>query len=733
MCISLLAIIFRESECMYLFVAFFASAPTFPTHICVTNVPMMEQVNLPSIQLIPRNNSNSQTTYDESGSQVLKSVLLPPSQPSYALASLPPCLQQPPLLRGKSHHAHVPPLAYYAITRHVKNLETLQRSAFLKHIGSTTPLPYPQDTNKNDLLQLLIPHMHHQTRSVRLQLVDPRLWITIIRSYWPETLPSSLLTYPMPLADGYLPYLQYIDPTPHFTLFVVLELKGVNELNDETIVRLKVLHHLAVLDASQTGVGSVGVRKLTDSLNVGEEGGVDDDGGRPRGPWKLRALSLRGCKGVDDKVVLSLRNFPLLSVVDLRQTKCQARPTIHGWSDIIPDAHFHTDLYYPAPASEWIPSLTELAKQRQHNNEGGPLFESKQPAFSIYVHRLYHPKPPVKRLEYGRQSKEARTHLQENGWYALAPDGRLGSGSMDVLERRERARDANFDMRESTATGERRAGNPNLGGMGDPTIARKRMGNPNLNPRHEKGVAGRAQGLDTFGAQTPEATISMAGRSEMGPSHPAGRPNPPPQAGTPYSTTATAGLNADDEDSIFWASLEARERSLDELRIRAYNEQQAAIRIRESERAKRRERQVIEQSRDPSAISDLDLLNRQLIVIRIPPPYSSLKEATDRWLATRRRLAMIKEAAAGKLNGKRGLTQAQAEDGLIVVDKKRRTEDRGLWGEMVAQSEPVDYVAVGSSHQQQAGVSGLQSAGARKSKNPWARTPLTDVKKIVRS
>lgn len=83
--------------------------------------------------------------------------------------------------------------------------------------------------------------------------------------------------------------------------------------------------------------------------------------------------------------------------------------------------------------------MSTLAKLGKSNSER-QLFESKLPPFNVYVDRLHHPEPPVKRLEYRQSSGTApRSHPVENGWYALAPDGRLASGSMDVLERKEKA------------------------------------------------------------------------------------------------------------------------------------------------------------------------------------------------------------------------------------------------------------------------------------------------------
>lgn len=91
----------------------------------------------------------------------------------------------------------------------------------------------------------------------------------------------------------------------------------------------------------------------------------------------------------------------------------------------------------------------------------------------------------------------------------------------------------------------------------------------------------------------------------------------------------------------------------------------------------------------------------------------------ERWKVSQRRLAAIRDA-------KRKLESQAAGEEDVVVDKKRRAGDTLMWGEIVAQSERL----VGSSHQQEAGVSG--GSRTTKGKNPWARVPSIDAKKVVR-
>lgn len=250
----------------------------------------------------------SQVAYDDAGSQILKSTGLQSSLPLYAPSALPPHFRPP------TTFTKVPPLQFFCLKRLMEQLDMSGKPEFLKQFKLPTPYAEPRDPDELDLLQLLIPHMHRTSRAVKLDYVDPKLWVTLIRVFWPETLPPTLRRYPLPLADPYLPYIQFIEPTDYFTLITVLDLSRKTELTDENIVHLKTLFQLAVLECMGTAVTAVGIKRLADVLQP-----RDGETKLLRGTWKLRILGLRSCS-VDDSIATSLQHFPLLSVVG--ESKC---------------------------------------------------------------------------------------------------------------------------------------------------------------------------------------------------------------------------------------------------------------------------------------------------------------------------------------------------------------------------------------------------------------------------
>lgn len=176
-------------------------------------------------------------------------------------------------------------------------------------MGPPVPFAPPQNPDESNLLQLLIPHMHLPSYAVKWKFVDPKLWVVLVRRFWPESLPETFRKFPLPLADPYLPYMQHFEPTDYFTLITVLDLSRKRDVTDENIVHLKGLLQLAVLECAGTTITNVGIRRLADTLQV--DSGED---GRPRGTWKLRVLGLHDCR-VDEKIGESLQHFPLLTVV----------------------------------------------------------------------------------------------------------------------------------------------------------------------------------------------------------------------------------------------------------------------------------------------------------------------------------------------------------------------------------------------------------------------------------
>lgn len=147
--------------------------------------------------------------------------------------------------------------------------------------------------------------------------LDPRLWAVLVQVY--DALPPYFQTLTLPLASPHVPLLQNLAPTPNFSLITVLNLSACPDLTDESILLFKSLHTLVGLDASCTTLTSHAIYTLGAILqpNYGT-----DAVRHHRGPWELRALSLRNCKQIDNDVFPNLNKFPLLAVVG------QSKPNI---------------------------------------------------------------------------------------------------------------------------------------------------------------------------------------------------------------------------------------------------------------------------------------------------------------------------------------------------------------------------------------------------------------------
>lgn len=204
---------------------------------------------------------------------------------------------------------HVPSLSYFCIKLLVKTPEQIY------NYGPARPYRSPEFPGGSDILQSIPRTLQG---SINLSKVDPRLWAVIVQVY--SDLPSDLHIYRTALADKYIPSLQRIPTTEHFSLLTVLELPRCSHLNDDTIVHLTVLHTLCVLDASNTPLSAQGIRRLSGTLRWGDDG--VDIANQRRGPWQLRILSLRNCKQVTDNVYQCLESFLLLAVVgELRSSR----------------------------------------------------------------------------------------------------------------------------------------------------------------------------------------------------------------------------------------------------------------------------------------------------------------------------------------------------------------------------------------------------------------------------
>lgn len=202
---------------------------------------------------------------------------------------------------------YVPSLSYFCIKHLLKAPELVY------NYGPGRPYRPPEFRGDSDILQTL---PRAAQGNVNLSKVDPRLWAVIVQVY--SDLPSELHIYRTALADKYIPSLQRIPTTEHFSLLTVLELPGCSYLNDDTIIRLTALHTLCVLDASNTPLSAQGIRRLSGTLRWGDDG--VDVANQRRGPWQLRILSLRNCKQVTDNIYQCLESFILLAVVGKLRT-----------------------------------------------------------------------------------------------------------------------------------------------------------------------------------------------------------------------------------------------------------------------------------------------------------------------------------------------------------------------------------------------------------------------------
>jgi hypothetical protein len=282
---------------------------------------------------------------------------------------------------------HVPSLSYFCIKHLLKTPELVY------NYGPARPYRSPEFPGGSDIFQS-IPRTPQG--NVNLSKVDPRLWAVIVQVY--SDLPSGLHIYHTALADKYIPSLQRIPTTEHFSLLTVLELPRCSHLNDDTIVRLTVLHTLCVLDASNTPLSAQGIRRLSGTLRWGDDG--VDIANQRRGPWQLRILSLRNCKKVTDNIYQCLESFMLLAVVgkrcarvvshvhtsdlwgfllDLRGTRCT-------WDrEKVPSSFFPANekqLYHPTTPLEALSLLT--------SSPG--LLPSSNTAL-LHIDHLTHPTP----------------------------------------------------------------------------------------------------------------------------------------------------------------------------------------------------------------------------------------------------------------------------------------------------------------------------------------------------
>ncbi|KAI0054060.1 hypothetical protein FA95DRAFT_1529975 [Auriscalpium vulgare] len=286
----------------------------------------------------------------------------------------PPVYNNPGLYEDVASNAplrYVPPLQFICLKALIEYPEDV-------HFIGRPRIAYqpPASSADFDMLRALLPSydpisaQNAFPEGLDLSQLDPRLWANLIQVY--IGLPDSVRVYHIALSDNHLPLLQRVPATTDFSLVTVLDLKGCTQLTDDTILKLKPLHGLTAFDASGTRLTANGLRRFACTLDWSDDE-VDNIAKRRRGPWQLRILRLRNCRGIGNSVFSQLDHFPLLSVVDLRGTSCVAdrQRTFHAASD----ARF----YHPAPLLEALSALS-----------ASPTIFSSQNPYVLHIDRLHY-------------------------------------------------------------------------------------------------------------------------------------------------------------------------------------------------------------------------------------------------------------------------------------------------------------------------------------------------------
>ncbi|KAF8212246.1 hypothetical protein K438DRAFT_1708549 [Mycena galopus ATCC 62051] len=297
-------------------------------------------------------------------------LLLPNLEKSNNDASVAKFTHPPPYIPGpytrvldaRNTLLYLPTLAWFCL----KKLAEVGVEQIGSLLDARLPYQPPVSEDAYDLLRALIPHLSRP--EFEWASVDPRLWATIVQIY--DNLPAPFYSYDIPLADKHLQLLQRVESTPLFSLVTILELPGCREVSDATIVHFKHLHTLCALDTSATSLSPHGLKILSGTVLWS-----DEDQTR-KGPWGLRILRLRNCKGIDDKILPYLSQFLLLSILDLRGTRCQSTtffPAFHP----APSSEHH--LYHPTPLRDCVDHLSACG-----------LFSSSN-VFNLYINTLRHP------------------------------------------------------------------------------------------------------------------------------------------------------------------------------------------------------------------------------------------------------------------------------------------------------------------------------------------------------
>ncbi|EDR14292.1 uncharacterized protein LACBIDRAFT_305975 [Laccaria bicolor S238N-H82] len=254
-------------------------------------------------------------------------------------------------------------------------------------------------SNSPDQAHLLNLRLNYRSShfSIPDKYLDPRLWATLVQIY--NGLPTSLSVYNLPFDNPHLNLLQHISNTSLFSLVTILELPGCSQVTDVTITRLGALHTLIALDASSTSLTPYAIRTLAATLQTEELS--------HRGPWPLRILRLRNCKNITNDVFPHLAKFVLLSVIDLRGTKCSSIPPEFNQGN-------EQVLYHPSSLYTALSALQKLS----------PTLHSSKNPFTLQITTFNDPlaKPQTK----------VSTVAPQNS-FAVIPRKKTGSQSRNII------------------------------------------------------------------------------------------------------------------------------------------------------------------------------------------------------------------------------------------------------------------------------------------------------------
>ncbi|KAI5122049.1 hypothetical protein M0805_006033 [Coniferiporia weirii] len=324
-------------------------------------------------------NPKSVHAYDDAGIAISKTVLRPSLKgrrpPPYEIYA-----QQPRELR------RVPRLAFFCIRALAEYPEQV-------HLLGPSRLHFSKDAGGHGILRALFPTW--KTPDFSLLDVDPRMWATLVQVY--ANPPSLLASYPIQLADQHLRLLQQIPSTPNFALVTVLDLQRCNKLTDDSITFLKPLHNLGALDVSNTALTAHGINMFSSTL-------VFDEFGEKKGPWELRILRMRACCGMKGEVIGYLHRFPLLCIVDLRETQCSVKdikePFFQSENEDLFDSPMGDAIKYLAESNEetfthdnpYLLSVQERPIRHESNPE--PALPTPRQTFSSSMHGSFVVLPP---------------------------------------------------------------------------------------------------------------------------------------------------------------------------------------------------------------------------------------------------------------------------------------------------------------------------------------------------